>query len=283
MEKLTKLLPLFFISVFILSCSNDDNNDTALVTPVEEEIKISLNLSEAQIEEKDYVELKITNSDKTLSADYSFEYANKEIADVEIIKDKYYINANKLGTTTIIVKYKDAKADCKINVVARKVPIDFKFISIVDNKHALAYLKLNASREEQQAAELYIDKQLLKYNSEYRRDDLMIPEQEEYLNYRTKNALEQKEGIIETLYGNAAQTYLVGYEDLKSAREFIDKSLLPLGFKPLDPSMYEGNTMYAYTYNDGVNKIIVVIAPYQYQQLGNLKTIRYLTGPLWDM
>lgn len=283
MEKLTKLLPLFFISVFILSCSSDDNNDTAVVTPVEEEIKISLNLSEAQIEEKDYVELKITNSDKTLSADYSFEYANKEIADVEIIKDKYYINANKLGTTTIIVKYKDAKADCKINVVARKVPIDFKFISIVDNKHALAYLKLNASREEQQAAELYIDKQLLKYNSEYRRDDLMIPEEEEYLNYRTKNALEQKEGIIETLYGNAAQTYLVGYEDLKSAREFIDKSLLPLGFTPLDPSMYEGNTMYAYTYNDGVNKIIVVIAPYEYQQLGNLKTIRYLTGPLWDM
>lgn len=283
MEKLTKLLPLFFISVFILSCSSDDNNDTAVVTPVEEEIKISLNLSEAQIEEKDYVELKITNSDKTLSADYSFEYANKEIADVEIIKDKYYINANKLGTTTIIVKYKDAKADCKINVVARKVPIDFKFISIVDNKHALAYLKLNASREEQQAAELYIDKQLLKYNSEYRRDDLMIPKEEEYLNYRTKNALEQKEGIIETLYGNAAQTYLVGYEDLKSAREFIDKSLLPLGFTPLDPSMYEGNTMYAYTYNDGVNKIIVVIAPYEYQQLGNLKTIRYLTGPLWDM
>lgn len=283
MEKLTKLLPLFFISVFILSCSSDDNNDTAVVTPVEEEIKISLNLSEAQIEEKDYVELKITNSDKNLTDDYSFEYANKEIADVEIIKDKYYINANKLGTTNIIVKYKDAKADCKVNVVARKVPIDFKFISIVDNKHALAYLKLNASREEQQAAELYIDKQLLKYNSEYRRDDLMIPEEEEYLNYRTKNALEQKEGIIETLYGNASQTYLVGYEDLKSAREFIDKSLLPLGFTPLDPSMYEGNTMYAYTYNDGVNKIIVVIAPYEYQQLGNLKTIRYLTGPLWDM
>lgn len=282
MKRLTKFLPMYFILAFILSCSSDDNNETSITTPVEEEIKISLNLSETKIEEKDYVELKITNHDKNLNGDYTFEYSNKDIAEIEVIKDKYYINGNKLGSSTITVKYKDAKADCKVNVVSRKIPIDFKFISIVDNKHALAYLKLNASREEQQAAELYIDKQLQKYNSEYRREDLMIPAEEEYLNYRTKNALDQKEGIIETLYGNAAQTYLVGYKGLKEAREFIDKSLLPLGFAPLDPTMYESETMYAYTYNDGVNKIIVVIAPYEYQQLGNLKTIRYLTGPLWD-
>ncbi|WP_160339971.1 hypothetical protein, partial [Myroides sp. LoEW2-1] len=259
-----------------------DDNTTEVKIPGEPEppkTSVTLNFEQQSIKYKDYVELIIKNSDNDTNAQYEFSLNNKDVADVEKVDEKYYINALQIGEATLTVTYKQATSQAKIKVIQRDDNIDFTFISIIDKKHALPYLRQLATRDEQKAAEQYIDQQLLKYNSPYRRVALEVPEQEDYLNYISEKATEDNIGINETLYGASAQGYLVGYESLLDAREFIDNSLIPLGFKPLDESMYT-TQFYAYTYYSGEDKIIVIISPYTHP-VTNKVSLRYLTGVAW--
>lgn len=275
---LKMLLPMGLTLAFI-SCSSDDNTIQDPDPPIEEELTVTLNISDEKIPYKDYVELIVTNSEKETNPTYQFTFDKPNIAEVETIGDKYYVNALQIGEATLSVGYKDAKATASIKVVEREDAIDFNFISIVDNKHALPYLRLTGDREEQKAAEAYIHKQLVKYNSPYTRKAVELPEDADYLNYLSAQSEKDQVGFMETLYGSAAQGYLLGYETLQDAREFIDASLLPLGFKPLDDSMYT-TSMYAYTYDQGENRIILVINAYE-NNTTNQKSLRYITGPLW--